>query len=382
MRSKVVSTLQRRAAPAVVLVLMMSSGTAHADFQLESAFELNLLGGAFIASKQHELYDSRRGTQVPLKTLGLDLNLGLALFPVQYVGVGVEAGFVPIRTELDKSAFVFAFRAHGILQLPWIVTPFLLVGGGAIGVGSTRDALGSDFDRALHWGVGIKTNIVDRVAFRLEGRHIVSAKAGPQNGNTNHFEALAGISISLWRSEPDVAGPIIVEAPPPKKVVAVAPPPPPPPPPPPVEAATVIEPPVEEDCTQAANNPNCKPEHVIRAELESVHFEWGSALLKPSHYSALDIAVQLLLEHPHLRVEIQGHTDSTGPEGHNVRLSKRRARAVKKYLVSKGIAPDRVATIGLGPSAPLDTNATMRGRAMNRRSEIKVINENDAEGSR
>ncbi len=363
--------------PAVGIALIVSSTgkEARADFQPEGALELSLGGGAFIASKQHELYDSRLGPQVPFRQPGFDLNLGLALFPIQYVGVGVEAGFVPLRTENDKRAFMYAFRAHGIVQFPWIVTPYVLVGGGTMGVGSGRKTLGTDFDRAFHWGLGIKTSILERVALRLEGRHIVSAREGPDAGNTNHFEVLGGVGISLWRSEPPPP-PVLVAAPPPPPppppAVAVTPPPPPAPPPPPPPP---VEPPEEEDCTKAANNPNCKPEHVLRAELQRVHFDWGSSKLRQDHYPALDNAVELLLEHPHLRIEIQGHTDSTGPTPHNIRLSIRRARAVKQYLVAKGIAPERVTTVGLGPNVPIGSNQTTKGRAMNRRSEIRVINE-------
>src|SRR5688572_3318755 len=72
---------------------------------LIAMLELNLGGGAFIPAKDHELYDSRLGPQEPFKTLGVDLNLGLSLFLFEYFGVGVEGGFMPVRTEGDKSVF-------------------------------------------------------------------------------------------------------------------------------------------------------------------------------------------------------------------------------------------------------------------------------------
>jgi outer membrane protein OmpA-like peptidoglycan-associated protein len=246
------------------------------------------------------------------------------------------------------------------------VTPYALVGGGALGIGSSKKALGTDFDRALHWGVGFKTEVVDRVSIRLEGRHLVSAEVGPEEGNTHHFEVLVGVGIALWRHEPEET-PVFVEAPPPpREEIAYVPPP--------LEVDPIAsEPIVPLDCTKAANNPECLPEQVIVAEIERAHFAWGSAQLRSGDHVALDNAVELLLEHPHLRLEIQGHTDNTGSERFNMGLSRRRAQAVLDYLVSKGVGRERLTTIAFGPNNPLESNRTLRGRAINRRSEIRVL---------
>jgi OmpA-OmpF porin, OOP family len=77
-------------------------------------------------------------------------------------------------------------------------------------------------------------------------------------------------------------------------------------------------------------------------------------------------------------VTIEGHTDSIGSESYNQRLSERRALAVKHYLVSRGVAGDRLDTVGYGESRPVAPNKTPdgkdnpEGRAMNRRAELKV----------
>lgn len=71
-------------------------------------------------------------------------------------------------------------------------------------------------------------------------------------------------------------------------------------------------------------------------------------------------------------LEINGHTDNTGNAEHNLRLSQDRAEAVKRYITSKGISPDRITTSGFGDTEPVSSNYTAKGRALNRRVEFKV----------
>ena len=78
-----------------------------------------------------------------------------------------------------------------------------------------------------------------------------------------------------------------------------------------------------------------------------------------------------LEQNPDLKVEIDGHTDSTGAAAHNMDLSKRHAEAVKSILVSQfNIDADRLTTAGFGSSKPIDTNNTAAGKAQNRRVEF------------
>jgi outer membrane protein OmpA-like peptidoglycan-associated protein len=359
---------KKNVASMIALSILLSALDAEAgEDDRRTIVEIGIATGAFIPSKDHELYDSQsRNPHAPLDTVGFDLSLKAAYFPLPYLGVGVEGGFSPIKTETDRATGVFLFRGHLIAQLPWIVTPYLLAGGGMIGLTSKHDALGNDVDPALHWGAGAKVALSSHVSLFVDGRHIISARQGPSSGNTNHFEVFAGVSIALLSSDsPD-------ETPAPVPIVerAVAPPP--------VEIAAIVEaPPQNEelDCTKAANNPECRVDQVVKAELERVHFDWGKADLMDHDRDALDNAAELLLEHGELRVEIDGHTDSTGPERFNVWLSHRRASAVKAYLIAKGIDPERVAAQGFGPKRPVATNSTTVGRASNRRSDIRVLTE-------
>ncbi|MFY9397402.1 MAG: OmpA family protein [Desulfomonilia bacterium] len=108
-------------------------------------------------------------------------------------------------------------------------------------------------------------------------------------------------------------------------------------------------------------------------DFNNVLFDTDSSEIKPGGYAALDKVVDILLGDPWLTVEIQGHTDSVGPESYNDRLSRARAQAVKDYLVRKGIAGYRLSAVGYGESMPIASNDTDEGRAKNRRVELRPM---------
>lgn len=104
--------------------------------------------------------------------------------------------------------------------------------------------------------------------------------------------------------------------------------------------------------------------------MDTVHFDFDKSDLTPEAKMKLDEAAEILRNRSDLRVVIQGHTDNTGPETYNLTLSEQRAQAVHEYLRAKGIAPERMETVGYGLSQPVTSNSTPEGRAQNRRSEI------------
>jgi OOP family OmpA-OmpF porin len=102
-------------------------------------------------------------------------------------------------------------------------------------------------------------------------------------------------------------------------------------------------------------------------------FDFDKAVVKPEARSRLDELVAQIRD-INLEVVIAvGHTDSVGTDAYNQRLSVRRAEAVKAYLVSKGIEPNRVYTEGKGEKQPVADNKTAAGRAKNRRVEVEVV---------
>jgi OmpA-OmpF porin, OOP family len=112
----------------------------------------------------------------------------------------------------------------------------------------------------------------------------------------------------------------------------------------------------------------------INYAAKNVFFATGSAKLLPKSFKALDEAAKLLKSDETLMVDIDGHTDSQGNEEKNQTLSDNRAKAVKDYLVSKGIADARLKSAGYGSTKPVGDNKTAAGRATNRRTELAVRN--------
>ncbi len=107
--------------------------------------------------------------------------------------------------------------------------------------------------------------------------------------------------------------------------------------------------------------------------LYGINFEFNKSSLLPESYPILDHAVEVLKDNPDVKVEIEGYCDYIGSQEYNLKLSKRRADAVRDYFIQKGIASSRLTTEGYGKSNPIGDNHTVIGRAMNRRIELKVI---------
>jgi OOP family OmpA-OmpF porin len=107
--------------------------------------------------------------------------------------------------------------------------------------------------------------------------------------------------------------------------------------------------------------------------IKGITFDSGKDTIRKSSKPTLDKAVEVLKTNPDVRIRISGHTDNEGDREQNLDLSKRRADAVKKYLVDNGIDESRIETAGHGPDKPVDTNDTKAGRANNRRIEFEPI---------
>ena len=106
--------------------------------------------------------------------------------------------------------------------------------------------------------------------------------------------------------------------------------------------------------------------------LVGVNFDFNKATLRPESYPILDNAASILLTHPEVNVEIQGHTDQIGSEKYNNQLSQERAEAVKKYLVAKGVDASRLTTTGKGKGDLLFKESDPVSRYYNRRVEFHV----------
>lgn len=107
--------------------------------------------------------------------------------------------------------------------------------------------------------------------------------------------------------------------------------------------------------------------------LRNIFFMKDSYKLDPSSDYELDRLVAFLNDNPSVKIEIGGHTDNTGTEMYNQELSRKRAEAVKQYLVDKGIDPTRLKAKGYGADKPIATNETPEGQALNRRTAFTII---------
>lgn len=112
----------------------------------------------------------------------------------------------------------------------------------------------------------------------------------------------------------------------------------------------------------------------IQITLDSaILFDVDKADLRPETRASLDKFSEVLKKYPDTNLSIEGHTDSTGSDEHNLQLSKQRAQAVSDYLASHGVSSHRFSVIGYGESRPVASNDTLEGRQANRRVEINIV---------
>ncbi|HMU45763.1 MAG TPA: OmpA family protein [Chitinophagaceae bacterium] len=127
------------------------------------------------------------------------------------------------------------------------------------------------------------------------------------------------------------------------------------------------------DSTYEKNIPLQPIETNASIVLKNIFFDVNKYDIKPESETELDILVQLLNDNPELKIEISGHTDNVGKPSDNMVLSNNRAKAVVDYLISKNISSKRLIAKGYGETQPIADNNTEDGRALNRRTEMKIL---------
>ncbi|MBI2435810.1 MAG: OmpA family protein [Candidatus Hydrogenedentes bacterium] len=106
---------------------------------------------------------------------------------------------------------------------------------------------------------------------------------------------------------------------------------------------------------------------------QTVLFGTGKSYIRPEYTTLLEDVARSMEMNPAMRLRIEGHADATGSESANADLSLRRAEAVKRALVERGVAPDRIETVGLGEAKPASPNDSPANRQLNRRVEFIVF---------
>ena len=126
--------------------------------------------------------------------------------------------------------------------------------------------------------------------------------------------------------------------------------------------------------TRRASAKNIRHQAEIIREFNNILFDFDQYELKPQYYSILDEVAAVLSQNPATTVEIKGYTDNIGTADYNLNLSEKRARAVKKYFVRRGVEGDRLFPRGYGFTVNAASNDTEAGRALNRRVELAFQN--------
>ncbi len=117
------------------------------------------------------------------------------------------------------------------------------------------------------------------------------------------------------------------------------------------------------------------PVFVSTFVLGGVFFDTGKAVLKPQSFPNLEHLLEFMKTKTTTKIELSGHTDNAGDAAANLKLSEDRAKAVKKYLVKKGVAANRIVAVGYGHTRPISSNKNPEGRKKNRRTEVKILEE-------
>lgn len=217
-------------------------------------------------------------------------------------------------------------------------------------VGGRGDAYASVIgDSGAHLGLGVEYKFAPNWSVAGEWTNN-TGKSGATKLNNNNFTLGVNYYFDKPAAAPAAIAPVVVKEEP---KAASAPAPAPAPEPVPETWKTLLE-----------NKPVC---------IEGANFEFDSAKLRSGEIKKLDEVVSFAGKYKDAQLEADGHTCSIGTEAYNQKLSERRAESVKAYLVKKGVAADRITTVGYGESKPMADNKTREGRELNRRVEVCTV---------
>ena len=302
----------------------------------------------------------------------LALGIGWHLTDLLSVEVnGIKAEFdSDFARELEQTVYSLDYLL--VFNRESRVSPYITLGGGYI-----ENSYDTDFDEygpLAQAGLGLLLDLGGNSSrsfvfqIRPEVKYRFDWADGPVEDTHGDLLINLGFAFNFGAS---ASAPTIVQAPPPPP-----PPPAPAPPPGPVDSDRdgVMDP--DDRCPatplgMAVDSSGCpRKEPVV---LRGVSFATNSATLTPGSLPVLDAVAEDLRKYPRLRVELQGHTDSSGADAYNLDLSRRRAESVLNYLVAQGVSGTQLEARGFGESEPIADNGTSEGRADNRRVVMRVL---------
>ena len=293
---------------------------------------------------------------------GLNIELGLN---GSQIGGGVGRG--------DLSLYGASLDFLGVMNRDGAVQPFVSAGLGAVENERSPGRNATDF--MTQFGAGMLIKVWEASdgsnSFSLRPELKVRWENAGAPKDYADYLGLLGFQFSFGAPK---AKP--VETPPPPPPAPEPPPAPPPPPPPPGDA----------DKDGVLDNvdkcPDTPPGVAVDAfgctrkgsiTLEGVTFEVNSARLTPDSQVVLNSVGTDLKKYPRLRIELQGHTDSSGSDQYNLKLSQQRADSVRIYLMDQGVPGGQLTARGYGETQPIEDNKTEPGRSLNRRVVMFVL---------
>lgn len=336
---------------ALVLALAaVVSGSALADGLYGAAM------GSLVMRDSRMQVDTGYGGQL---VLGIPLTSHLNLEPNIFASHNDVSNASGSVTSLGGGADLnYFFQSDGDVR------PFILAG-----LGMQRDGLkdlgsGNENSPFLDLGAGLTKPLTSNLGFRGEVRaYAIRFRAFPGDNTAVDIRLNLGLTFGGNNRPAPIAVREAAPAAPARQIVR--------------ESEPVTPAPVQQTprCAKAPKGQPVDDQGCLdlnKVQLKGVNFVPDSAKLQNAATGILDAVVNTLKAYPGMKVEVAGYTDSRGDAKRNVGLSERRANSVRGYLISKGIAADRLTSSSHGAADPVDSNDTRTGRANNRRVEFKV----------
>lgn len=288
--------------------------------------------------------------------------------------LGLDRGSFDLIGSDDLDLTSLSLNALHIFARDRVVSPFVLIGAGAAHNDVENGDSHTHFMAQAGLGLMIQAGEKENGALKFSLRPEVKARWTMPRDNDpqdKYLDYVAMLGFQFAFGDPRPA-PVAAPAPAPEPEPAPAPAPPPPP-------ADSDGDGVTDDRDQCPNTPRgvavdangCPRRGSVT--LQGVTFELNSANLTADSRPVLDDVAADLKKYPRLRVELQGHTDSSGADAYNMQLSERRAASVREYLISQGVSASQLVARGYGETQPVADNKTNEGRAQNRRVEMAVL---------
>jgi outer membrane protein OmpA-like peptidoglycan-associated protein len=366
MRDQILKSVRTLAAVLPMLALAQPMAAQSEGQQREGSWEFSVGGGlVYVDGALRDFLGSQGyGTSASPSRLAPALAARLGYNVTNHWGFsigtsGAKASGVKYLTPFAAATYTANINAR--------FSPFLTVGTQFTRI-TGQNSRKTHPTWGTHVGVGIRNMLSPNLALRLEGRMGIEHYADLPGAKTA-YNSIATIGFSYF-----TAG----RQPPPAPMAAR------------VDTVRLVRvrvdtvrlaalPPRPHVCQHGIAPPGVPVDEygclVFRDTLvlEAVHFDFDKSVITPTALPILDRVAESMLAHPEAFFEIAGHTDSVGTFAYNFLLSARRATAVRDYLIRQGVPAYKMTAVGYGAGFPIAPNATVEGRALNRRGlEVRI----------